>query len=115
MGIQSFRDLIAWQKAMELTVKVYERTKSFPKDEVFGLRQQLRRACVSIPSNIAEGHGRETRKDYLNFLAIAFGSQNEAQTQIMLSERLCFFQPEESRTLLSLATEVAKLLNALRN
>ena len=115
MAIQSFRDLIAWQKAMEFAVEVYRNTGAFPKEEIFGLKQQLRRASVSVPCNIAEGHGRGTRKDYLNFLSIAFGSLNEAQTQIMLAERLGYVSPERSSVLLALAGEVARLLNGLRN
>jgi four helix bundle protein len=113
MEIKSFRDLIVWQKAMNFVVEVYRATASFPTDERFGLTAQLRRCCVSIPSNIAEGHGREGTRDFLHFLAIGYGSLNEAQTQIMIAERLTFLTPENAAHLLDLAAEVAKLTNGL--
>ena len=113
MEIKSFRDLIVWQKAMDFVVDVYKATASFPSDERFGLTFQLRKAAVSVPSNIAEGHGRQGTREFLNFLSIAYGSHNEAQTQIMIAERLTFLTSDRTAQLLSLAAEVAKLMNGL--
>jgi four helix bundle protein len=113
MEIKSFRDLIVWQKAMNFVVEVYRATGSFPSEERFGLTAQLRRAAVSIPSNIAEEHGRESTREFLNFLSIAYGSLNEAQTQIMIAEKLNFLKKETELRLLDLAGEVAKLCNGL--
>src|SRR5216683_844484 len=115
MEIKSFRDLIVWQKAMNFVVEVYRATGRFPSEERFGLTAQLRRAAVSIPSNIAEGHGRESTREFLNFLSIAYGSLNEAQTQIMIAERLSFLTHEKVTPLLDLAAEVARLINGLCN
>ena len=88
MTVHHYSDLIVWQKAMDLVVHVYEVTESFPQREVFGLTNQVRRAAVSIPSNIAEGQGRGTTKDFLHFLAIARGSLQEVETQLLLAYRL---------------------------
>lgn len=115
MEIKSFRDLIVWQKAMAFVVEVYRESKAFPSDERFGLTAQLRRSAVSVPSNIAEGHGRESTREFLNFLSVAYGSLNEAQTQIMIAERLAFLTTETSVHLLDLAAEVARLMNGLCN
>jgi four helix bundle protein len=111
--IKSFRDLIVWQKAMGFVVETYKASAAFPSDERFGLTAQLRRAAVSIPSNIAEGHGRESTREFLNFLSIAYGSLNEAQTQIMIAEKLSFLSSDRTANLLALAGEVAKLINGL--
>ena len=85
--IRSFRDLLVWQKAMDLADSVYDVTAVFPKEEVYGMVSQLRRAAVSIPSNIAEGQGRNSTGEFLHFLGIAFGSLCEVETQIELSLR----------------------------
>ena len=88
MEIMSYRDLIAWQKAMDLVTAIYRATAGFPRDEIYGLTSQLRRAAVSTPSNIAEGQGRQSTREFIHFLSIAYGSLNEAQTQILIAERL---------------------------
>ncbi|MEZ6084409.1 MAG: four helix bundle protein [Phycisphaerae bacterium] len=90
MAIKTFRDLIAWQKAMVLAKEIYTVTSQLPKSEQFGLTAQMRRAAVSIPSNIAEGHGRESPADFLRFLRIARGSLMELQTQLMLAADIGF-------------------------
>jgi four helix bundle protein len=92
MEIKTFRDLIAWQKAMQLTKHVYQATTRMPDTEKFGLTAQMRRAAVSIPSNIAEGHGRQSLTEYIRFLKVARGSLMELQTQLILSEELNFIQ-----------------------
>jgi four helix bundle protein len=92
MGIQSYRDLRVWNAAVELTLEVYRITESFPQSERFGLTSQLRRAAVSVASNIAEGHARSTRGEYRNFLSIARGSAIEVEVQLFLAEQIGYAQ-----------------------
>lgn len=107
MGIKTFRDLIAWQKGMELARRVYQTTMKMPREEQFGLTSQMRRAAVSIPSNIAEGFGRQRRPEFLRFLRMARGSLVELQTQVILVEQLNFIQiPPELTALLNEADRV---------
>ena len=115
MSVKSYKELIVWQKAIDLTIMVYQHTKLFPKDEIYGLRQQLRRASVSIPSNIAEGQCRSTTKDFLHFLAIARGSLAEVETQVLISQRLAFFSEEHANELFDRVNEVGRLISGLRN
>ena len=111
MRVKSYEELLAWQKAMLLAKIVYGVQKQLPKDEVYGLGDQIRRAVVSVPSNIAEGFGRETDKDFKHFLSIARGSLYETKTQLELAESLGFLRmPSE---LIDLFSEVAKLINGL--
>jgi four helix bundle protein len=114
-SIVSFRDLVAWQKGMDLVVAVYRLSQSFPTEERFGLAAQVRRAVVSVPSNIAEGHGRRTRSDFVHFLDIARGSANETETQLLIAERLGFISPERNAPVLKLVDEVQRLQKALVN
>ncbi len=114
MNVLCYRDLIAWQKAMDYVVEVYGLTDSFPRAEQFGLTSQLRRAAVSIPSNIAEGHGRDTTPDFLRFLSNAYGSINETQTQLMLGQRLNFVPGDVVKPVMERSFEVARLVNGLR-
>ncbi len=93
MEIKTFRDLIAWQKSMMLAKETYKATSLMPDTERFGLTAQMRRAAVSIPSNIAEGHGRQSRPDYIRFLKTARGSLMELQTQVLLAQDLDFIRP----------------------
>jgi four helix bundle protein len=108
-----FRDLLAWQKAMELAREVYLLTEEFPKSEMFGLRMQLRRSAVSVASNIAEGHGRLTDAQLRNSLGMARGSLYELQTQIELAQNMKFIDEKSEERLLALGIEVAKLINGL--
>jgi four helix bundle protein len=110
--LQSYRELVVWQKAMELATLVYRLTESFPKREIYGLVAQLRRAGVSVPSNIAEGYGRGSRKEYVQFLSIAKGSLKELETQI-LSEKLAYATAAQVAKLLSEAEVVGKMLGSL--
>ncbi len=110
---QSYRDLIVWQKAGGLVAEVYRATKSFPSDERFGLVSQLRRAAVSVPSNIAEGQGRLSPGEFKQSLGIARGSLYELETQINLALDLEFLDPPTAIKLLESSTEVARLLNGL--
>ena len=115
MGAKNYRDLIAWQKAMDLVEAVYRATKQFPKDELYGLTSQVRRAVVSIPSNIAEGQGRTSAKDFQNFLSIAHGSLREVETQLMIAQRLGYITAEQLQPLTELAAEIGRLTNGLIN
>lgn len=111
--MQSYKDLIVWQKSVALTTDIYDLTSKFPREEIYGLTNQMRRAVVSIPSNIAEGCGRGSRKEYVQFFRIALGSAMELETQITISERLNFVNPKDTKTLKDLLTEVMKMLNKL--
>ena len=113
MSVKNFKELIVWQKSMKLAAEVYRLTKKLPKDELFGLTNQLRRAAVSIPSNIAEGNGRDSTKEYLRFLYIARGSRAEVETQLLLCVKLGYLQESEIELALGLCTEVSKMLNTV--
>jgi four helix bundle protein len=112
---RNYTDLIAWQKSMNLTVSVYQATNVMPREEQFGLTSQMRRAAVSIPSNIAEGQGRASDPAFLNHLSIAHGSLRELETQLMLAERLEFLSLTSVRNVLNEASEVGRLINGLAN
>ena len=111
--MESYRDLIVWQKAMSLVVKIYQTTKTFPKSETYALSNQMQRAAVSIPSNIAEGQVLKQTKAYLRHLAIASGSLAELETQIEIANSLGYLQPEDKH-LLPLANEIGRMLSKLR-
>jgi four helix bundle protein len=115
MAIKSYRDLIVWQKAMDLVEDVYKRTKGFPREELYGLTSQLRRAVVSVPSNIAEGQGRNFTKEFLHHLSIAYGSLCEVGTQILIAHRLGFLERRDVELLDGLSSEVGRLINGLSN
>jgi len=100
---------------MDLVEMVYQVTKSFPKEELYGLTNQIRRAVVSIPSNIAEGHARHSTAEYRNFLSIARGSLAEVETQLLIAERLKYIEQQQLTEILSVQTEVNKMVNALIN
>ena len=108
-----FRDLTVWQKAMALVKSVYAATEAMPQKEQFGLTSQMRRSAVSIPSNIAEGHGRTTDRSFAVFLGQARGSLYELQTQVQLAQELSFLPREVAQALLAQAEEVARLINGL--
>lgn len=110
MKINSYKSLIVWQKAIELVVEIYRLTKHFPKEEIFGIISQMRRAVVSIPSNIAEGFGRKSLKEYSQFYSIAYGSALEIETQLIISKKLQFVSDEEFAKSETLLTEVIKML-----
>ena len=111
--IRSHRDLIVWQKAMDLVVNVYRATENFPKAEVYGLTSQIRRAVTSIPANIAEGQGRRLTKEFLYFLANARGSLWELDTHLESAARLGFLSLEVHEELRSQLDEVGRILNGL--
>src|SRR5437667_9229628 len=111
--MSSYRDLIAWQRAMDLVEILYASTRVWPKDEVHGLTSQVRRAVVSIPSNIAEGQGRASTKEFLHHLSIARGSLLELETQALVAQRLGYLQSEVAERLLISAAEVSRLISGL--
>lgn len=115
MTIKSYRDLIVWKKSVTLVCDIYRVSARFPRDERFGLTAQLRRASVSIPSNIAEGHGRATRGEYLNALSVAYGSANEVQTLVLISQFLGFLNQEGSDQLMAEMDEIVRMLARLRS
>ncbi len=110
---QSYRELIVWQKAMILVTDVYKLADGFPKMELFGLSSQMRRAVVSVPSNIAEGQGRDSTKEFIRHLSIAYGSLMEVETQIQIAANLCYIKQNDADKLIERAAEVGRLMNGL--
>ncbi len=110
---RSYKDLVVWQKAMQLVTATYRATAGFPKEELFGLTSQIRRAAVSIPSNVAEGQGRLSEKEFRYFLGQAGGSLMELETQVQIAENLGHLQQEQTGGLLQSCAEVGRILNGL--
>ena len=113
MMAADFKDLLVWQKAMDLAEMGYALVKRLPKDEQFELSSQIRRAAVSIPSNIAEGQGRKSNREFMRFLSIARGSRAELETQLMLAQRLGYVTKEQIVPAILLCNEVGRMLHAL--
>lgn len=111
--LKSYRELHVWQRATDMTLAVYRITSTFPKEELFGLTSQLRRAAISVASNIAEGYGRNSKGEYKQFLGVARGSNLELQTQLYIAAKLGYGNPELVQQTESLSNEVAKMLNTL--
>jgi four helix bundle protein len=108
-----YQDLKVWQKAIDLTSEVYRLAKMLPRDEQFALCDQMRRAVVSVPSNIAEGRGRGTNKEFVRFLLMSRGSLWELSTQLVICEKLDYLNPTQTAEAKQLITEISKMLNAL--
>jgi four helix bundle protein len=115
MSTSSFRDLRVWQEAMKLTADIYRSTANFPRHELYGLSQQVRRAAVSVASNIAEGKGHRTDKEFVHFLFHARGSLLEVQTQLLIAEELQYLSNDEAQRLLAAAEGVGRALSGLIN
>lgn len=113
MNNSDYKDLKIWQKAMDLTAEIYQLVKLLPREETYAMSDQLRRASVSIPSNIAEGHGRDSDKEFVKFLCIAKGSLFEVETQLLLCNRLNMINENETLSAFSLITEIGKMINSL--
>ncbi len=111
----SYKELIAWQKSMLLVRNVYLHTRAFPKEEVYGLAAQLRRAAVSVPSNIAEGQGRLSKKEFKHFLSLSRGSLLEVETQVLIAADLHYLSSDIALDLETQAQEVLRIINALMN
>ena len=112
--VQSFRDLVVWRKSMLLVKQIYLLTRQFPRDERFGLMSQMRRAAVSIPSNIAEGQARHSTGEFIQFISNAEGSVAELETQLEIATDLGYCTAAQSEVVFALAEEVRKMLNSLR-
>jgi len=112
-SFSSYRDLVVWQKSIDLAVRTYSTTRGFPAEERFGIISQMRRAATSIPANIAEGQARKTTGEFLQSLGIARGSLAELETFLTLSEKLAFLTREDCESLLSDCAEINKMLHAL--
>ena len=113
MPDKGYRNLIAWKKAFELALAIYDETSHFPIEERYGITSQIRKAGVSIPSNIAEGEGRKSKREFRHFLFIALGSLMEVETQLLISDSLGYLRPNGAAKLLARAAEVGRLLNGL--
>lgn len=111
--MSTYKDLIVWQKSLDLVELVYEKTGSFPVEEKYSLTDQIRRATVFIPSNIAEGHGRKSDNEFVRFLRIAYGSSSELGTQLLIAKRLSLMSENDFKKLDSNLTEVRMMLNKL--
>ena len=114
MSVSSFRELRVWQLGMKVAEKVYRSTADFSKSETYGLSSQMRRSAVSIPSNIAEGQGRDSTKEFLHFLAIAFGSICELETQLLLAHRFSYLFDNDLQIILATLTSTSKTTRNLQ-
>jgi four helix bundle protein len=112
-AVKSLHDLVAWQKAMELVTEIYQVSQKFPKEEMFGLTSQIRRAAVSIPSNIAEGRGKSSKGESQQFLHHSMGSLAEVETQIVIAQNLGYLNAAEAEPVMEIIAEVGRLLNGL--
>lgn len=109
----NYKELVVWQKAMQLVKEIYKLTRLLPKEETYALSDQIRRAAVSVPSNIAEGYGRSANRDYAHFLSIARGSTYELDTQLNIAVMLDFITTEQTQEALTLCEECGRMLNAM--
>ena len=112
---RNYRDLIVWKKSIDLVSVLYTSTSTFPKEEIYGMTSQIRRAGVSIPANIAEGQGRNSRGEFRQFLGIAQGSLAELETLLLISGNLLYFTPQKTDELLEMCQEIGRLLAGLKN
>ena len=110
---KSYKELIVWKKAMKVAKETYYLTRKLPKEELYALTNQMRRCAISIPSNIAEGNARSTRKDYANFLRIAAGSKAELETQLLLAVEIGYLKSSDIEGLSKMLEEIGKMLNAM--
>jgi four helix bundle protein len=111
--MQTYKELIVWQRSVSLVTEIYKATETFPKTEVFSLTNQIRRAATSIPANIAEGNARGHRKEYVQFLKIAFGSGAELETHLIVAQNLGYLNQQEAESLHVLLSEVMRMMNKL--
>ena len=114
MSISSYQDLKVWQISMEITEEVYRLTQSFPKQEVYGLVSQSKRSALSVPSNIAEGHARDSTKEFLHYISIALGSLAELETQLILAQRLTYLERKDLDFILLKISEAGRMIRGLQ-
>ena len=115
MSVKNYRDLVAWQKSIDMVEVVYEITRSFPKEESFVLTSQIRRAVISVPANIVEGSSKQSTKDFIRFLNISMGSLKELENHLIISQRLKLINEIELQSLLNKTDEVGRIIYYLRN
>jgi len=113
MAVTHYKDLIVWQKAIDLVCLIYETTKAFPKEEIYGLTNQLRRAAVSVPSNIAEGQARKSTAEFRHFLSIARGSMAELETQLIIASRLNYLNESRLKEIMAIHEEISKMIYSI--
>lgn len=113
--MESYRNLIVWQKGIDLVERIYKLTMDFPSDERYGITSQIRRAAVSIPANLAEGYSRKHRKEFFQFVCIAYASGAELETHLIIAKRLLFVSEDQYAVVDGLLIEVMKMLNGLRH
>lgn len=113
--MKSYKDLTVWQKSLELCVEIYKITRSFPRDELYGITSQIRRCCIAIPSNIAEGQKRGHLNEFIQFLRIAYGSGAELETQLLIAYRIGYLTKQDYDRLYDMLQEVMRMLNRLLN
>ena len=111
--VKSFRDLLVWQRAIQLSVAIYRLTQGFPREEIYGMTSQMRRSAVSVPSNIAEGYGRKSTADYVRFLQIAISSLYEVQTQLEIARNLGCFSRDAYERIYAQSRELERMLSSL--
>ena len=111
--VKSYKDLIVWQKSVDLSLQIYKITKNFPKEETYGIVSQMRRCAISIPSNIAEGSTRRGKSEYIQFLYISFASGAELETQLLIAKKLEYLPQSDFEKLNNLLQEIMKMLNSL--
>ena len=111
--MNSYKELIVWQRSIDLVIQIYKVTKAFPKEEMYGLTSQMQRVAVSIPSNIAEGHERNSSKEFVQFLYISRGSLAELETQVLIAEKLGYINQEEKNCILNDCYEIGEMINGL--
>ena len=114
MSVRSFRELLVWQRSVDLTIVVYRLTQKFPKHETYGLTSQMQRAAVSVAANIAEGHSRESSKEFLHHLSFSLGSLAEPETHLQIAQRLGYLTTDESAPVLAECDEIGKMLRGLQ-
>ncbi|NHZ87398.1 MAG: four helix bundle protein [Planctomycetia bacterium] len=112
--VKNYKDLLVWKKSMTLVTNVYKIVEKLPSEEKYGLKSQIRRSAVSIPSNIAEGHSRWYRKEFLHHLSISYGSIAELETQLLIAAELRFIKQDEVQSIFEKTTEIGKMINGLR-
>jgi four helix bundle protein len=112
-SVASYRDLLVWQKSMDLVVKSYELAKRLPSNETYGLATQIQRSAVSVPANIAEGYGRHHLGDYLHHVSVANGSLKELETHLLIGQKLSYFREDQIKPALQLSSETGRMLRAL--
>jgi four helix bundle protein len=113
--LKKYNELVACQKAMDLVQMIYKATSQFPNDELYGLTSQIRRAAISVPSNIAEGQGRKSTREFQHHLSIAYGSLMEVETQVLIAERLNYLTQAQTQRLIDYTSEVGRVINGLLN